>query len=859
MKQTKFLLGACLALTLAGCSDEVGITADQLPVSGDEITFGAAAGQFTEPTKRTTYGFVGNENYSNYQKLAIKWVAGKDQVRVYCPNPSEQQWADYTVMAGTSGTASDFYLQRTNENAQGVRWGNDLNAEHEFYSFYPLKTSNGAEISGLQSDTKVRATIPTAQLSGKVTSNTDPEHGRTWYVVEPDMSYAMMVGTGTWTPGNSKNITLNYKPIVTVLDIYVNGPDVNDAAEVNYTVTGVGVRSASQPIVGTFEYDLAAEAGSEFTYLTPESGEQDDNWAYVEVAGMDGSGNGQKLNPGEGMNVKFFLLPQDIKPNELTVYVFLSNGSVLSQPLSADKNPGSATPIAKGEIVKVLTPKVKPAETSNWMSAIGNDVLFASQLSLPGTKHSYSYIAYKSNTIFGNGEDESYNANSGIMQTYQTLNISQQFDAGVRAFNIKLNANPEMPNYPGQPCVYLGNQNVTDETIEGLLDELKTKLDASPTEFVVLTIDFVNDKLSRQDWLKAVVEAIDNWSSQQPPVDNVNIDDGTDYNDQDQDYFREVTATTTVGAMRHGIGVVILVPESVDNGDGNVDNQSVSWTSRNVNVIQNFDSSVQNTSIWNASMRSQMGSADIAIQNLQQVNNPSLNAYPYFITEQHVLNSTSMDLIEAKKTLMRQLMFRSLQNNVGTSADKTSHLYINDLSGFCVVNNDDSKGWADAEWSEAYDGLAGWQELHWDYNGIGIGSGFDATRLTDYRDYANYTFFTDPDHQGAVGTPPVPDRPTADGQTALRITGRGSTSRGQGGNAALLAQNINPEAERQIRLFVNDGRTPLGIVFMNFAGTQTVEFSGTPYTVYGETLPALIVANNFKFALATSKTAQQGN
>ncbi len=123
MKQTKFLLGACLALTLAGCSDEVGITADQLPVSGDEITFGAAAGQFTEPTKRTVYDFVGDENYSHYQQLAIKWVPGQDQVRVYCPNPSEQRWADYTVMAGTSGTASDFYLQRTNENAQGVRWG----------------------------------------------------------------------------------------------------------------------------------------------------------------------------------------------------------------------------------------------------------------------------------------------------------------------------------------------------------------------------------------------------------------------------------------------------------------------------------------------------------------------------------------------------------------------------------------------------------------------------------------------------------------------------------------------------------------------------------------------------------------
>lgn len=835
MKQTKFLLGACLALTLAGCSDEVGITADRLPVSGDEIAFGATAGQFTEPAKRTIYGVPDGEYIYNFSRLEIDWVADKDQVRVFCDQPSEQRWGDYTVVGSE---ADGYYLQKNDENKPGVRWGNDLTTQHTFYSFYPLTTSNGAEISGLQTGTKVRATIPTAQIAGTYHAETDQHSNRTWHIIDPDMSYAMMVGKGTWTPGSDKNVALTYKPIVTVLDVYVTGNTMTA-----YKVMGVGVRSDNQPIVGTFDYDAATD---QCTYVTPESGSQDDNWAYIETVDDDGSPINIAAN--QSMNVKFFLLPQDINSDELEVYVFLNNGQVLRQRLSQE---GHGSNLVKGEIVKVLTPQIKTSDVSNWMSAIGNDVLFASQLSLPGTKHSYSYIAYQSNTIFGDGEDRSYDANSDIMQTYQTLNISQQFDAGVRAFNVKLNANSQIPGYPGQPCVYLGNQNVTDETIKGLLDELKAKLDASPTEFVVLTIDFVNDKLSRQDWLNAVVKAIDDWSSQQGPVDNVNIEDGTDYNDQDKDYFREVTATTTVGAMRHGIGVVILVPESVDN-----DNGAVSTSSQNVNVVTNFNSSVQNTSIWNASMRSQMGSADIAIQNLQQVNNPTLDAYPYFITEQHVLdNSTSMDLIEAKKTLMSQLMFRSLQNNVGTSADKTSHLYINDLSGFCVVNNDDSKGWADAEWAYSY--LNG---TEWGHDGFLVPyPGFESMKLTDYRNYANYTFFTDPDHQGVVGTTPVPDSPTADNQTALRITGRGSTSRGQGGNAALLAQYINPEAERQIRAFVNDGRTPLGIVFMNFAGTQAVEFNRTTYTVYGETLPALIVANNFKFALATSKTAQQGN
>lgn len=836
MKQTKFLLGACLALTLAGCSDEVGITADQLPVSGDEITFGAAAGQFTEPTKRTTYDFVGDENYSNYQKLAIKWVPGQDQVRVYCPNPSEQQWADYTVMAGT---ASDFYLQRTNENAQGVRWGDDLTQEHKFYSFYPLKTSNGAEISGLQRDTKVRATIPTAQLSGKVTSNTDPEHGRTWYVVEPNMSYAMMVGTGTWTPRTSKNVTLNYKPIVTVLDIYVNGPDVNDAAEVNYTITGVGVRSASQPIVGTFDYDAATD---QCTYVTPESGEQDDNWAYVEVAGS--SGNGQKLNPGEGMNVKFFLLPQDIDPSELTVYVFLSNGSVLSQPLSADNSEGSTATIAKGEIVKVLTPKVKPAETSNWMSAIGDDVLFASQLSLPGTKHSYSYLCYEENTgSWWTGpinERGNYDAETQMMQTYQTLDIPTQFDRGIRAFNVKI------ASENGQARIYVAGQS-TDYTVDNLLDALKEKLDKVQTEAIVLTVDFVDNGVSRQNWVTDVARAIDSWSSSAGYA-NDDTKDGTTENNEEKDYFREITAETTMGAMRHGIGVVLFVPASVGN-----DNAPITIPSNNVNVVDGYNTEVQNIEIWDATMGSGRGSASITIQNLEQNNNPTLSGdegvglLPYFITERNVREGKSLNLIQTKQNLVTELMRRSLQNNNGsTSADeKVRHLYMNDLSGFCVVNNEESTG--SVEYATYTRGRANlvWNNDDW------LGRSFTAT---DFRtlNWGNYTYVT-----FSRDNPSDPSDPSA-GDTWLKINTDNSVL-GKGGNNALLAQYMNPYAENEIRLFVNDGRTPLGIVFMNFAGTQAVEFGGTTYTVYGETLPALIVANNFKFALATSKTAQQGN
>lgn len=833
MKQTKFLLGACLALTLAGCSDEVGITADRLPVSGDEITFGATAGQFKDDPKRTIYQIPEGQNFQNFKHLEIHWLGGQDQVRVYCPNPSEQQWADYTVQGSED---EGFYLEKPDPNTQGVRWGDDLTQQHTFYSFYPLETSNGVEISGLQNSTTVRATIPTAQIGGTIERHTDAGSSRTWWQIHPDMSYAMMVGKGTWTPNSDKNVALTYTPIVTVLDVYVSGP-ADDGTAVDYTVTGVGVRSSDQPIVGTFDYDVATNACN---YITPESGSQDDNWAYVEVAGE--GGNGQRLAAGDGMNVKFFLLPQNIEPEELTVYVFLSNGSVLSQPLGQ----GDGSALAKGEIVKVLTPRIKPAETSNWMSAIGDDVLFASQLSLPGTKHSYSYLNYEYNDAWpwqpSNAERNTYDANTDMMQTYQTLDIGQQFDAGVRAFNIKVYGNTGSD-------IYVAGDHSDRLQLDDFLTTLKQKLDKAPTEFAIVTIDFVQDdnEYTAQQWLDRVCTTIDNWSEQNPANNKGTADDGTTDNDAETDYFREVTAETTVGVMRHGIGVVIFAP-----GDQ-------TYSSTNVNIVNNYPTSVQQTAIWHANMWSERGTADITIQNLEQNNNPSLNLYPYFITEQNVLNGTDLDLIAKKKELVTELMRESWRNNTGSSsvADKTYNLYLNDLSGFCVVNNAESTGWADAEWADAvdYGGLAG---LTWNDGLAGFQPGWNDIQLTDYRNYANYTFFTDPDHQGTVGTP-VPDDPTEEGQTALRITGRGNTSRGQGGNNALLASQINPYAESEIRRFVNDGRTPLGIVFMSFAGEPTVEFNGTTYTVNGTTLPALIVANNFKFALATKSQTQQGN
>lgn len=815
MKQTKFLLGACLALTLAGCSDEVGITADRLPVSGDEIGFGATTGQFTEDVKRTQYGFVNGEDASNFTKLDVKWVPGEDQIRVYSPQASNEcQSQDYTVMQ--DGPDGQFYLQKNGEI--GVRWG-DVSQRHEFYAFYPIRTTYGDDIDGLKNSTVVTANIPTAQMHGEITSTVDTGggHGQTWHIVNPDMSFAMMAGRGTWEPGAAdKNVTLNFTPLVTVLDVYVTGN-----ATTTERVQGVSVRSENQAIVGDFTYDVSKLGTGEepFAYIEPTDG-RDDNLAYVDCT--DDNGNPIELQAGENLNVRFFLLPRNIDPRELTVSVLLSDGHVLRQPLVTSGNEtqvGSQVLVA-GKIVKVFTPPITVGQTSNWMSMVGNDVLFASQLSLPGTKHSFTYGSYAS-------EQGNYNANAGIMQTFQTLEIGAQFDMGVRAFNIKVASDGDI--YVGNngrvPGPSGGNYTLTD-----LLDLFKEKLDAAPTECVVLSIDYVNPPTTGQAWLENIEDIIDRWSRRNPCTNTDDALDGTNLNNEEFDYFREVTSTTTMGVMRRGIAVMLHFPSDYD--------ETPQVSSENVNVVAGYSSSVQLTSLLDLDISSGRGAGKLHVQSLVQVSNPTLGIYPYFITEQNVLNGTSLDLIDKKRELARSLFTLIRTNQTTMSAEeRAQQLYVNDLGGFCVVNNPSSTGSVVVGTAEVRQPII---NPHWELSGTTYTDASDISNLSSLRDFST---LPDP----GWGVDDVPN-----------VINRENSVMGQGGNNALLAEEINDHAFEYITGLVNEGFMPLGVVYMNFVGTPTVTFD-REYNVYGERLPALIMSNNFKFPLLTIQSTQGGN
>lgn len=815
MKNNKFIAGALMLLLVAGCSDEIEMR-QELPVSGDEVAFEAVTEDFSEPESRTIYGLPEGEEgkFGSYSKLTISWLYdGSDQVRVYSPQASSEcQWADYTVQK-TNDAESKAYLAKNED--KGVRWG-DTGQNHTFYSFYPLKRISG---DGLKGNAVVEASIPTAQERGELlTSATHPDviTDDTWKIIAPDMSYCMMAGKGTWTAGTDKNVELLFTPLVTVLDVVVNGPDENESVS-SFNIVSISVRSETEDIVGDFKYDI--ESGA-FDFSQQSGG--DTKIATVNCVQGEGSSSlPTTLGRGEKLNVKFFLLPKEnLRAEDLSVSVLMEGGYVLTQHLSGtgtttDGGVGDGI-LASGKITRIITPNIKLPDTNNWMSLIGNNVLF-SQLSLPGSKQSYTGSMPAE---YGSEDDDRY-----ITQKYQGLYVATdgygttQFDAGVRAFDVDI----ESDRY-GKTEVYSGTHVVANPsggtmTLYDVLNALKDKVQpqngAEATEGVVLFLNFVNNNVNSQVWSQNVIDALDRWSN----------------SDSNQDVLTHLTTSTTMGDMRGKIAVIM----NLSNGDP--------IPSSPINYIEGMGTGRQSREIRPLNYN---GNATVYVQNLMQVNNPTITTdpgdfgwregvglVPYYITED-VANgvSQSLDLIETKKNLMNQ-MIEQIRNDGGQS------LFINDLSGFCVVPNAASTGSSGYRGNRCF--YSGWPSDGWTY-------GFEE-RIYDYEDLPSpdaYDFFQE-------NEPSNPSR----NDTWLQFPFNADRDKGNGGNTAAFAELFNAEATQAISGLVQNGRVPMGIVLMNFAGMSSITFEGDrEYQVQGIRLPGLVMSNNFLFEL---KTAGTGN
>lgn len=828
MKKLKLNIGVLLALSVAACSDDMDMKYD-LPVSGEEIAFGTQLEDFSTPKSRTIYGVPDNESVDDYTRLTIKWKEG-DQVRVYSPQAeSGFQWADYKI-AKTEGDASQFYLTKDDNVSTGVRWGTN-NAKHNFYAFYPTNIGRDATyhkpISGLDGKLTVTANIPVAQEKGELVVS-DNVNGTNvgnvmlpykWKLIRPDMTYAMMAGFGSWAPGENPDVTLSFKPLVTVVDVVINGPDADQTPMNIYSVSVVNDNS---PIVGDFTCTFNDDGSWNFSGMSSEITENN-NIATINCTSIGTSGMVEpvRLEPGEKLTLKFFLLPREVYAEDLRVSVQVDAGRRLEQHLVSGESTGR-TEIQAGKIIRVITPNLKTPEASNWMSLIDKNVIYT-ELSLPGSKHSYTGDLYKTTSHNVGWEDD-------IMQFYQSLYVANgtdtQFDKGIRAFDLKIRNDENKGPFwnPSYPCfVYAGGSYVKNSEdnenmeLSDVLNNLNNKLselqgDQSYRESVVVCLNFVGtgDADYFDTWLSRVEGALSDWNKSHPGV------------------LKRIKSNTTVDDMKRKIAVIINMSS---NTDGSLEY---------VNYMYNVNSSVQNMDISNH----QFNEFSVKLQNLYQANNPTISQQsgsyfidnkaglvPFYITEKvatgNVLATTGYDLLGKKEELMNDL-FTQKRN------DKNNNfLIINDLAGFCVTLNDESTGYGmyrintrgdlDLLWSSQV------EKKYYSYR-------------TD-KDFSDETYDVISENEPSK---------TWGGMKWLQFPYKKETQDlGQGGNTVVFAQQFNKKATNAVYNMVDEGRVPMGIVFMNFAGTEFIEINGKTYEVFGETLPSLVMSNNFMFPLET--------
>lgn len=825
MKKNIIIAGALFAFLLVSCSDEMN-TGGQMPVSGEEVAFGTQLENFKEQStgSRTIYGVPDGSTVEDYEKLTISWKEN-DQVRVYCPQAAEGfRWADYKI-ASTGGDASKYYL--TKENATGVRWG-QTNDKHQFYAFYPTNVGRGPKytpIDGLESNTTVKATIPVAQEKGEFfTWENQPGNvvlPQGWKLIRPDMTYAMMAGYGEWNPSDGDdNVTLNFKPLVTVVDVVVNGPKEGEA---DIDVYYVSIRSKTQPIVGDFTCTIGDNGDVSFSGM-PEKVNADNNIATINCQYEDENKipTPVKLHPGEKLTLKFFLLPQDIQASDLSVAVQVNNGRTLIQNLVPE---GSGLPdpkLIKGEIVRVVTPNLVTPPTSNWMTMIGKNVLFTG-LSLPGSKHSYTGDLYSRDAASINVETE-------YMDFYQSLYVADgvdtQFDRGIRAFDLKLIY--EKSRYGNNMYVYCGDEKLTNNnyqdgmTIEQVLSNLNKKIQATktklpdeeeemPSECAVVCLNYVsNTGYTANEWCSDLVAKIEAWNSS-----NGNV-------------LTLLTPQTTMHDMRGHMAVIINVPQGMTPASSSV-----------INYISTYGAGMGNTTMQIMKMNNQF---DVHMQNLYQVNNPTITTaegnwgiysgvglVPCYATKSDF--TLGKDLIKVKEDLMNELLEEAKK-------DEADCLYINDLSGFCVVKESKSVGFQQAKFRTRKKTPTDWGREYWDPEII-----FGDHNYDYYYDFSKLP----------EATYVQSNEPSAEvGETWLDM-GEDQSYWGQGGNTAEFAARFNPIALNAIYDMVNTGRVPLGLVFMNFVGVETVTAGNDNkvYNVYGDRLPSLVMSNNFMFPLET--------
>ncbi len=399
-----------MIIGLASCVNDNVTGGKPLP-KGTEFDFGTTV---DANLSRTYYDpeDVANPN-ATYWKIFWNYQDPLDQVYIYSPQAmTGRQQAAYTV----HGVKDQYSATATKNSEIGIQLS-DANT-YDFYGMYPAQNVKANSGSGHS----LSATMPIFQTASTTEiMNSETNVGVGNLETTADMNSALMIakeaGFMPSTQNNAK-VNLQFEPFATTLNVTVNGVEQSNF---NYKVLITSIIiEADAPIAGDFTYNYETEA---ITF-----GENASNFIRIDTRFKDAAGHqiGVPMGPDSKLNVRAFMIPN---PNvkRLKVKVVTSAAQTLTKTLNM-------TNFKKSQIHFAKLPKINASnlqfDYKIWLSQLDPNI-YLSEISMPGSALTFSYKLSKD------------------YQKTQTLDLTKQFENGIRVFQFHVNTVNQTSTYDG--------------------------------------------------------------------------------------------------------------------------------------------------------------------------------------------------------------------------------------------------------------------------------------------------------------------------------------------------------------------------------------------------------------------------
>lgn len=470
-----FLLFA--GLSLLGCTDEDDSYTTAHP--GNAIQFSVE-----RIATRTHYEDKYEENGTVY--YPIDWDAG-DRIFISSadayPGTSipDQQYAIYSVAladdASYHGSITAINPSSgSKDEAYGLHWGTEenFNKPYTFYGAYPAQR---VKVYPNEVENMTSGTLTMQYYTNQVCKITSVENGQ--YESEPDMMNAYMLAKKTLPSPTADHILLDFKPIMTTLDIHITAGNYEVATGIiqPVTITGVSIITPGELTGKELQCNTKALDGdgttllSNFNFSSPSK-----ECVFVGIDNALKSSNEKSIGcvdlfEDESLHLMAFLPPFENVSKGTQIKIHAVGGLSFEFTLKEGQNYFEAQ-----KRIDVQLPDVSPVTTkaNDWISQLNGSKLLKT-LSIPG-----------------------YECKEG-----DESKLNDLLNMGIRAFDVN-----ELRNGP------LHGQDLPQE----IIDIFNNFLQGHPEEFIILLyesggikdlgIDVPKFKLTKDNWNNATISNV---------------------------------------------------------------------------------------------------------------------------------------------------------------------------------------------------------------------------------------------------------------------------------------------------------------------------------------------------------------